>query len=129
MGGGVAKSGRLLFEPLRAALADHARLDFLAGLRVVPAELGGAAGPGGCGQARGHRIMPIVNLATRHAGAASRDSHSAIRVAVLADRTGPGYCGCRSTEDRRSPSNRLKVREHPGDPRRRTRQHRRRAPA
>lgn len=32
-------------------------------------------------------------------------------------------------EDRRSPSNRLKVREHPGDPRRRTRQHRRRAPA
>nr|WP_078728297.1 sugar kinase [Mycobacterium tuberculosis] len=44
MGGGVAKSGRLLFEPLRAALADHARLDFLAGLRVVPAELGGAAG-------------------------------------------------------------------------------------
>lgn len=44
IGGGVAKSGRLLFEPLRAALADHARLDFLAGLRVVPAELGGAAG-------------------------------------------------------------------------------------
>ncbi|CMO04983.1 sugar kinase [Mycobacterium tuberculosis] len=44
IGGGVAKWGRLLFEPLRAALADHARLDFLAGLRVVPAELGGAAG-------------------------------------------------------------------------------------
>lgn len=44
IGGGVAKSGRLLFEPLRAALADHARLDFLVGLRVVPAELGGAAG-------------------------------------------------------------------------------------
>jgi glucokinase len=44
IGGGVAKSGRLLFDPLRAALADYARLDFLAGLRVVPAELGGEAG-------------------------------------------------------------------------------------
>ena len=44
IGGGVAKSGRLLFDPLRAALADYAGLDFLAGLRVVPAELGGEAG-------------------------------------------------------------------------------------
>ena len=44
IGGGVAKSGPLLFDPLRAALANYARLDFLAGLRVVPAELGGEAG-------------------------------------------------------------------------------------
>jgi glucokinase len=44
IGGGVAKSGRLLFDPIRAALSDYARLDFLAGLRVVPAELGGEAG-------------------------------------------------------------------------------------
>jgi glucokinase len=44
IGGGVAKSGPLLFDPLRAALAGYARLDFLAGLRVVPAELGGDAG-------------------------------------------------------------------------------------
>jgi glucokinase len=44
IGGGVAKSGGLLFDPLRAALADYAGLDFLAGLRVVPAELGGEAG-------------------------------------------------------------------------------------
>jgi glucokinase len=44
IGGGVAKSGRPLFDPLREALADYARLDFLAGLRVVPAELGGEAG-------------------------------------------------------------------------------------
>jgi glucokinase len=44
IGGGVAESGPLLFEPLRAALADYARLDFLAGLRVVPAELGAEAG-------------------------------------------------------------------------------------
>ncbi|ORB74858.1 ROK family protein [Mycobacterium scrofulaceum] len=44
IGGGVANSGRLLFDPLRAKLAEYARLDFLAGLRVVPAELGGEAG-------------------------------------------------------------------------------------
>jgi len=44
IGGGVAKSAGLLFDPVRAALADYARLDFLAGLRVVPAELGGDAG-------------------------------------------------------------------------------------
>ncbi|MDD4867024.1 MAG: ROK family protein [Mycobacterium sp.] len=44
VGGGVARSGPLLFDPLRAALAEHVRLDFLAGLRVAPAALGGAAG-------------------------------------------------------------------------------------
>jgi glucokinase len=44
IGGGVAKSGTLLFDPLRAALAEYAGLDFLAGLRVVPAGLGGEAG-------------------------------------------------------------------------------------
>ena len=44
IGGGVAKSGALLFDPLREALATYAGLDFLRGLRVVPAELGGDAG-------------------------------------------------------------------------------------
>jgi glucokinase len=44
IGGGVAKSGPLLFDPLREALASYARLDFLRGLRVLPAELGGDAG-------------------------------------------------------------------------------------
>ena len=44
IGGGVAKSGALLFDPLREALAVHAGLDFLRDLRVVPAELGGDAG-------------------------------------------------------------------------------------
>ena len=43
IGGGVAKSGALLFDPLREALA-YAGLDFLRELRVVPAELGGDAG-------------------------------------------------------------------------------------
>jgi glucokinase len=44
IGGGVAKSGRLLFDPVREAVASYARLDFLRDLRVVPAELGGDAG-------------------------------------------------------------------------------------
>jgi glucokinase len=44
IGGGVAKSGSLLFDPLREALATYARLDFLRGVRVLPAELGGDAG-------------------------------------------------------------------------------------
>lgn len=44
IGGGVAKSGPLLFDPVREALTTYAGLDFLDGLRVVPAELGGDAG-------------------------------------------------------------------------------------
>lgn len=44
IGGGVAKSGALLFDPVREALASYAGLEFLHGLRVVPAELGGEAG-------------------------------------------------------------------------------------
>jgi glucokinase len=44
VGGGVAKSGRVLFDPLRTALRAYAGLDFIRGLRVVPAELGGNAG-------------------------------------------------------------------------------------
>ncbi len=44
VGGGVVGSGALLFDPLRAALNGYARLAFLDGLRVVPAELGGDAG-------------------------------------------------------------------------------------
>lgn len=44
IGGGVARSGALLFDPVRAALADYAGLSFLRGLRVVPASLDGDAG-------------------------------------------------------------------------------------
>ena len=36
IGGGVAKAGALLFDPLREALASYAGLDFLRGLRVLP---------------------------------------------------------------------------------------------
>lgn len=44
VGGGVANAGAVLFDPLREALASYAGLDFLRGLRVAPAELGGDAG-------------------------------------------------------------------------------------
>ena len=44
IGGGVAKSGPVLFDPLREALTHYAGLDFIAGLQVVPAQLGGNAG-------------------------------------------------------------------------------------
>jgi glucokinase len=44
VGGGVAKAGRVLFDPLNAALTEYAGLEFLHSLRVVPAALGGDAG-------------------------------------------------------------------------------------
>jgi glucokinase len=43
IGGGVANAGPL-FDPLREALDGYAGLDFLRGLSVVPAQLGGDAG-------------------------------------------------------------------------------------
>ncbi len=44
IGGGVAEAGPLLFDPVREALGTYARLDFIRGLRVLRAELGGDAG-------------------------------------------------------------------------------------
>ncbi len=44
IGGGIGRSGPVLFDPLRTALASHAGLDFLSALRVVPAGLGAHAG-------------------------------------------------------------------------------------
>lgn len=44
LGGGVANAGEVLFGPLRERLPHYAGLDFLHGLRVVPAALGGDAG-------------------------------------------------------------------------------------
>ena len=44
IGGGVANAGPVLFDPLHAALREHLGLDFINGLRVVPAALGGDAG-------------------------------------------------------------------------------------
>ena len=44
VGGGLAQAGDLLFAPMRAAIADHAKVDFLRDLTVVPATLGNDAG-------------------------------------------------------------------------------------
>lgn len=44
IGGGVARAGALLFDPLREALQTHAGLDFLRDIQVVPAALGADAG-------------------------------------------------------------------------------------
>ncbi|OBB57325.1 sugar kinase [Mycobacterium sp. 852013-51886_SCH5428379] len=53
IGGGVARAGALLFDPLRAALDSYAGLDFLRGLRVVPAALGADAGLVGAAELAG----------------------------------------------------------------------------
>lgn len=44
IGGGVSQVGDLLFEPVRATLAAHARLSYLRDLRVEQAKLGASAG-------------------------------------------------------------------------------------
>jgi glucokinase len=44
IGGGIGRSGPVLFDPLRTALGSLAGLGFLSGLRVVPALLGADAG-------------------------------------------------------------------------------------
>lgn len=44
IGGGLSAAGPLLMAPLEQAVRRHARLDFARGVRVVPAELGQAAG-------------------------------------------------------------------------------------
>jgi glucokinase len=44
VGGGLAQAGDPLWRPLQLALAEHVRLGFLSGLRVVPAALGQDAG-------------------------------------------------------------------------------------
>ncbi|MEV2225785.1 ROK family protein [Nocardia vinacea] len=41
VGGSVTKAGPVLWKPLTAAVATHARLGFLTGLRVIPSELDG----------------------------------------------------------------------------------------
>ena len=61
IGGGVANSGPVLFDPLREALREYLGLDFVTGLRVAPAELGGEAGL--IGAAALLRKLPQVVLA------------------------------------------------------------------
>ncbi|MFF3569877.1 ROK family protein [Nocardia jiangxiensis] len=49
VGGQVAQSGPALWRPLAAAVATHARLGFLTGLRVLPSELEGLGPLAGAG--------------------------------------------------------------------------------
>jgi glucokinase len=44
IGGGVAQAGDLLLDPVRAALADHARLSYVRNIRIASAELSSRAG-------------------------------------------------------------------------------------
>ncbi|HEX5495999.1 MAG TPA: ROK family protein [Mycobacteriales bacterium] len=44
VGGGLAQTGPLLFEPLRRGFRRHARVDFAARTRILPAALGVGAG-------------------------------------------------------------------------------------
>ncbi|MGW2346760.1 ROK family protein [Streptomyces sp. NPDC001661] len=66
IGGGVAKSGDLLFTPLRRALRDYATLSFVQGLTVVPASTGTDAGLVGAAAAA-LRVGPGVNGVRRQA--------------------------------------------------------------
>jgi len=54
IGGGVAKSGELLFGPLREHLKEYARLSFTRDVTVHPAALGGDAGLIGAAALVGH---------------------------------------------------------------------------
>ncbi|MGW4244737.1 ROK family protein [Nocardia sp. NPDC004722] len=49
LGGGVTAAGRSLWNPLGTAVAEHARLGYLPGLRVVPSKLGEVAVLAGAG--------------------------------------------------------------------------------
>lgn len=69
LGGGVAESAELLLDPTREALAVHARLGFLHGMRVVPASLGAAAGLVGAAALLDARTQPGP-VATRLPGRA-----------------------------------------------------------
>ena len=79
IGGGVAKSGALLFDPLREALKTYAGLDFLHGLQVVPAELGGDAGlVGAAALVRGvhPRSAASVRRLPKRGGVSPADTHA-----------------------------------------------------
>jgi glucokinase len=56
IGGGVARSGEVLFEPVRRRLADYAVLPFVHGIEVRPAELGTDAGLVGAAAAAAHVV-------------------------------------------------------------------------
>ena len=56
IGGGVSRAGAVLFDPLRAALPRWTRLDFLAGLEVMPVERPDEAGVLGAAALAGDQV-------------------------------------------------------------------------
>lgn len=76
VGGGLSQAGPALWEPLREAVAQHARLPFTQGLQVVPASLGQRAGlvgaaalvTGGGSGAKPHQKLPAGELLLRLPG-------------------------------------------------------------
>ncbi|MFE1171957.1 ROK family protein [Streptomyces sp. NPDC058773] len=61
IGGGVAGAGEVLFRPLRTALRDYAKLSFVSGLTVVPAQMGTDAGVvGAAAAAQQSRLDAVV---------------------------------------------------------------------
>ncbi|MEU8682676.1 ROK family protein [Streptomyces sp. NPDC048611] len=57
IGGGVAGAGEVLFRPLRTALRDFAKLSFVSGLTVVPAQMGTDAGVVGAAAAAQQSLL------------------------------------------------------------------------
>jgi glucokinase len=60
VGGGVAKAGPLLFDPLRRHLARYASLPFTHDLKVLPAALGGDAGLVGAAAAAATAVAAVT---------------------------------------------------------------------
>ncbi|MFI6345663.1 ROK family protein [Streptomyces sp. NPDC050560] len=72
IGGGVARAGEVLFEPLRRGLRDYATLSFVQRLTVAPALMGTDAGLVGAAAAVRHALRdapPRPPAAARSAGA------------------------------------------------------------
>jgi glucokinase len=65
IGGGVAAAGPVLFDPIRAALADYAVLPFVKRIRIAASPLGRLAGLyGAAALALSDRTAPVVSVMT-----------------------------------------------------------------
>ncbi|MBK3589707.1 ROK family protein, partial [Streptomyces sp. MBT57] len=62
VGGGVAQSGEVFFEPLARHLRSYAAMPFLEELRVVPAELGPDAGLVGAAVLASAGVPPLATV-------------------------------------------------------------------
>jgi glucokinase len=72
IGGGVAQSGPVLFDPLRSWLREYAVLPFVRGIELLPAELGTDAGVVGAAAAAAQHLELAEFLARPATSAAAR---------------------------------------------------------